>query len=65
MTTLHLLPSSGHQTAATLKQNFLAMLAAYAQELTGAVHRLDPAWQGRARRLNPETPDLLPLVRPR
>lgn len=45
MTTLHLLPSSGHQTAASLKQNALAMLDE-AQLLRRAIQNLSMSWQG-------------------
>lgn len=45
MTTLHLLPSSGHQTAATLKQNSLAFQEE-TQLLRRAIQSLSTSWQG-------------------
>ncbi|MFZ5858016.1 MAG: C39 family peptidase [Chloroflexota bacterium] len=43
--TLHLLPSTGHQTAATLKQNALVLFDE-AQSLRRALQSLDMSWQG-------------------
>ncbi|MFZ5903235.1 MAG: C39 family peptidase [Chloroflexota bacterium] len=45
MTTLHLLPTTGHQTASTLKQNALAMFDE-AQLLRRALQSLEMSWQG-------------------
>ena len=45
MTTLHLLPSIGHQTASTLKQNALAMFDE-TQSLRRALQSLEMSWQG-------------------
>jgi len=45
MTTLHLLPETGHQTASTLKQNSVAMLDE-AQSLRRALQSLETSWQG-------------------
>jgi len=45
MTTLHLLPSTGHQTVSSLKQNSLAMLDE-AQALRRALQSLETSWQG-------------------
>ncbi len=45
MTTLHLLPSTGHQTAATLKQNAL-LLFDETQSLRRALQSLAMGWQG-------------------
>lgn len=45
MTTLHLIPSSGHQTATTLKQNSLAVQDE-AQSLRRAIQTLSTSWQG-------------------
>ena len=45
MTTLHLLPETGHQTASSLKQNSLAMLDE-TQLLRRAIQSLEMSWQG-------------------
>ena len=45
MTTLHLLPETGHQTASTLKQNSILMLDE-AQSLRRALGSLEMGWQG-------------------
>jgi len=45
MTTLHLLPSTGHQTASTLKQNALVLFDE-AQSLRRALQSLETSWQG-------------------
>ncbi len=45
MTTLHLIPASGHQTAAQMRQAALTCLD-HAQALRRAVSSLDAAWQG-------------------
>ena len=45
MTTLHLLPSTGHQTVSSLKQNSLAMLDE-TQLLRRAIQSLEMSWQG-------------------
>lgn len=45
MTIIHLLPSTGYQTAATLKQNALTMFDE-AQSLRRALQSLEMSWQG-------------------
>ncbi|OQY90391.1 MAG: hypothetical protein B6D38_03620 [Anaerolineae bacterium UTCFX1] len=45
MTTLHLIPSSGHQTASILKQNSLAFQEE-TQSLRRAIQALSMSWQG-------------------
>lgn len=45
MTTIHLIPTTGHQTAAQMRQTALIFLD-HAQMLRRAVSSLDAAWQG-------------------